>query len=103
MAQQRHARRHDQDDTVFVVGAFDRGERRVVERLREIHSGDLGAEHGCGRNNFHGASTSTTTRRAGSNVRLIVERLAAGPSSMVAYPGRHCPWISTLAYRMVRA
>ncbi len=54
----------EEDDTVFVVGALDRGERGVVEWPGEIHPGDLGAEHGCGRNDFHGALTSTTIRVA---------------------------------------
>src|SRR5438445_3457418 len=44
----------EEDDAVFVVGAFDRGERGVVERPGEIHPGDLRAEHGGGRNDFHG-------------------------------------------------
>src|SRR5206468_3340547 len=57
----------EEDDAVFVVGALDRGERGVVEPPGEIHPGDLGAEHGGGRNDFHGALTSITTRRTVSN------------------------------------
>ena len=45
----------EEDDAVFVVGAFDRGERGVVELPREINLGDLRAEHGRGGNDFHGA------------------------------------------------
>src|SRR2546428_9199383 len=51
----------EEDDAVFVVGAFDRGERGVVERPGEIHPGDLRAEHGGGRNAFHGHWTILST------------------------------------------
>jgi hypothetical protein len=43
----------EEDHTVFVVGALDRRERRVVEGAGKIHPGDLRSEHGGGRNDFH--------------------------------------------------
>ena len=40
----------EEDDPVFVVGALDRGEHRIVERPgSEIHPADLGAKRGAGR------------------------------------------------------
>src|SRR5262249_14259749 len=43
----------EEDDPVFVVGTFNRRERRDVEATGKIHPGDLGPEHGGGRNDLH--------------------------------------------------
>jgi hypothetical protein len=41
-----------EDHAVFVVGALDRGECGIVERLRQIDAADFGAERGTGRDNL---------------------------------------------------
>src|SRR5262249_8946244 len=67
----------EEDDPVLVVGALDRGERGVVERPGEIDPGDLRAEHGCGRNDFHGH------RRSPRGVMVDVYH---NPASRIKHP-----------------
>src|SRR4029453_1573817 len=81
----------EEDDAVFVVGTLDRGERRVVEGAGKIHPGDLGPEHGGGRNDFH------------RHWRLPRGLSVTASMAMLAHRGRYRLWISALACRMVPA
>ena len=42
----------EEDDAMLVIGALDRGEGRVVERLGQIDTANLGAEGGAGGDYF---------------------------------------------------
>src|SRR5207245_5735026 len=81
----------EEDDTVFVVGALDRSERRVVEGAGKIHPGDLRPEHGGGRNDFH------------RHRRLPRWLSMAASTAMLAHRGWRRPWILAPACRMVPA
>src|SRR5207245_731362 len=81
----------EEDDTVFVVGALDRSERRVVEGAGKIHPGDLRPEHGGGRNDFH------------RHRRLPRWLSMAASTAMLAHRGWRRPWILAPARRMVPA